>query len=46
MHLGGIAAEDSPAAKNGPPAKLYCRRRDGFPAFEVELAKGFEPPTL
>ena len=46
MQLSGIAAELSPALRKNPP-----RRRTLLPDYRlsprfVELAKGFEPPTL
>jgi hypothetical protein len=48
MHLSGITAEDRPGAQ------IYRRRSNknllpftlGMRFTKVELAKGFEPPTL
>ncbi len=47
MHLSGITAEDRPGARGTPSAgKTFGRLRPGLRFPFVELAKGFEPPTL
>jgi hypothetical protein len=49
MHLCGIAAEDRSGAQNAHRLILavLAVSNPGLPDFlEVELAKGFEPPTL
>ena len=45
MHLSGIAAEDSPAKETSLPV-YFLPFREPFRLLDVELAKGFEPPTL
>jgi hypothetical protein len=47
MHLSGITAEDrSGAQKHQAPEKPFAASAPVFSIPEVELAKGFEPPTL
>ena len=48
MHLSGIAAEDRPGAQNTScTGQFFLTVSDSVSRFlQVELAKGFEPPTL
>jgi hypothetical protein len=47
MHLSGVTAEDKPGAKKQPMRRLNSSVSGPDSGFRsVELAKGFEPPTL